>query len=194
MAAVQEARVFILCWCCAGQRSDFIAKEIRTALQDTNKKLVPVLFCSTALPPKIADRQWIDLRSQIVHSCDPEHPENPGANPVTPGPKSYSGMVYSGWDVRRNYDSGVRGHSERMPSQKWSDAGWRGYQKESKSREYANPKNPMPPSAPYATSSGGCGYVVVLLVLLGIALGALTTTFLYLRRPEHAHALITPAM
>ena len=83
IGAVKEASVFVLCWCCQCEHSTFIAKEISAALLEKKKKLVPVLFCSTPLPPAMADRQWIDLRGQIVHDClspqtqDKEVPRDP---------------------------------------------------------------------------------------------------------------------
>jgi hypothetical protein len=73
IGAVKEASVFVLCWCCQCEHSTFIAKEISAALLEKKKKLVPVLFCSTPLPPAMADRQWIDLRGQIVHDCLSPH-------------------------------------------------------------------------------------------------------------------------
>jgi hypothetical protein len=73
IGAVKEASVFVLCWCCQCEHSTFIAKEISAALLEKKKRLVPVLFCSTPLPPAMADRQWIDLRGQIVHDCLSPH-------------------------------------------------------------------------------------------------------------------------
>jgi TIR domain len=73
IGAVKEASVFVLCWCCQCEHSTFIAKEISAALSEKQKRLVPVLFCSTPLPPAMADRQWIDLRGQIVHDCLSPH-------------------------------------------------------------------------------------------------------------------------
>lgn len=75
MNAVKEASVFVICWCCESDRSTFIAKEISAALAEGDKKLVPVLFCSTPLPPSLADRQWIDLRGQVTHVCPLPHVE-----------------------------------------------------------------------------------------------------------------------
>jgi TIR domain len=75
MGAVKEASVFVLCWCCESDKSTFIAKEISAALAEGEKKLVPVLFCSTPLPPGMADRQWIDLRGKVVHDCPLPHVE-----------------------------------------------------------------------------------------------------------------------
>ena len=75
MSAVKEASVFVLCWCCESDKSTFIAKEISAALAEGEKKLVPVLFCSTPLPPGMADRQWIDLRGKVVHDCPLPHLE-----------------------------------------------------------------------------------------------------------------------
>jgi hypothetical protein len=71
--AVKESSVFILCWCCESRLSTFVAKEISTALTEGDKRMVPVLFCSSPLPENLADRQWIDLRGQVVHHCTNEH-------------------------------------------------------------------------------------------------------------------------
>jgi DNA-directed RNA polymerase subunit RPC12/RpoP len=78
--AVSNSSVFVLCWCCESKKSQFVAKEISIALADKNRKLVPVLFCSTTLPPNLSDRQWIDLRGRIVHSCD--HGDGMGIEPT----------------------------------------------------------------------------------------------------------------
>ena len=34
LEAVQQASVFVLCWCCECEKSDFVAREIGTALSD----------------------------------------------------------------------------------------------------------------------------------------------------------------
>jgi TIR domain len=79
--AVEQASVFVLCWCCECEKSHFVAKEIGTALSDPAKKLVPVLLCSTALPAGLSQRQWLDLRGQIVHRCDhADRADAPGAS------------------------------------------------------------------------------------------------------------------
>jgi TIR domain len=67
--AIREASVFVLCWCCAAEGSQFIAHELATALLNKEKRLVPVLFCSTPLPNSLAAYQWIDLRAQVRHPC-----------------------------------------------------------------------------------------------------------------------------
>jgi hypothetical protein len=71
-AAIKESLV-VLCWCCKSKNSEFVAREIRMALRDERKRLVPVLFCSTDLPPDLSSRQWIDLRGKIIHVCDGAH-------------------------------------------------------------------------------------------------------------------------
>jgi TIR domain len=73
-AAVRASSVFILCWCCECEKSGFVKGEIEIALESNQKRLVPVLLCNTPLPSSIADRQWVDLRWRVVHSCN--HPEN----------------------------------------------------------------------------------------------------------------------
>jgi TIR domain len=67
--AVDESRVFVLCWCCESEKSNFITKEIEWALRDQTKKLVHVLFCSTPLPRPFSERQWIDLKESVMHVC-----------------------------------------------------------------------------------------------------------------------------
>jgi hypothetical protein len=67
--ALRESSVFVICWCCQAEKSEFIAHEIAAALEKNDKRLVPVLFCDTPLPRTLAAYQWIDLRGQITHSC-----------------------------------------------------------------------------------------------------------------------------
>lgn len=67
--AIQDSEVFVVCWCCRGEKSEFIAKEISAALAYPEKRLVAVLLCSAALPPPLAERQWIDLRKELAHLC-----------------------------------------------------------------------------------------------------------------------------
>lgn len=67
--AVRDCSVFILCWCCDSAQSEFVKHEIDLALEGSEKNLVPVLFCSVPLPSSLADRQWVDLRGRVVHSC-----------------------------------------------------------------------------------------------------------------------------
>jgi TIR domain len=69
-AAIREASVFILCWCCACERSEYVAKEISVALETPGKRLVPALFCSTPVPEALAARQWIDFRGKLIHTCN----------------------------------------------------------------------------------------------------------------------------
>jgi hypothetical protein len=72
--AVRESSVFIVCWCCQSKRSKFVQDEIEIALeQSKHRRIVPVLLCSARLPKRLADRQWIDLRGQIVHPCNTRH-------------------------------------------------------------------------------------------------------------------------
>jgi hypothetical protein len=68
--AVRACSVFVLCWCCESSRSGFVKHEIDIALEDGEKRLVPVLFCPTPLPSSLAARQWINLQGRIVHICD----------------------------------------------------------------------------------------------------------------------------
>jgi hypothetical protein len=67
--AVRASSVFILCWCCQSKTSEFVHYEIEIALERAEKRLVPVLFCSTPLPQTLTDRQWVDLRGRVIHSC-----------------------------------------------------------------------------------------------------------------------------
>jgi hypothetical protein len=191
IAAVREASVFILCWCCAGKNSKFIAQEISTALKDKAKKVVPVLFCSTALPAKIADRQWIDLREQIIHACDPKHANDPAANPAYRPPRSSGGRTFRG---------------ERPAHIDDYMAGWRGDREERRNRECGpgadvartrpggmKPANPQHPYGQYsAVSAGGCvaGLTAGLMIIAIIALlGGLIALAVHLVRTGHAPAL-----
>jgi hypothetical protein len=78
IGAVQDSTVFVICWCCQSDKSEFVAKEIATALMDENRRLVPVLFCSSSLPASLNGRQWIDLRGQVVHNCPIPHSHEEG--------------------------------------------------------------------------------------------------------------------
>jgi TIR domain-containing protein len=71
--AIRESSVFVICWCCECQKSAFVIKEVRLALKDPKKKVVPVLFCTTELPHSVGGRQWIDLRGRVVHTCNAAH-------------------------------------------------------------------------------------------------------------------------
>lgn len=79
--ALQEASVFIFCWCCQAQKSLPIGHEIAMALQGTGKRLVPVLLCPAPLPPALAAYQWIDLQGAVKHEC--EHSAAPAAAPAS---------------------------------------------------------------------------------------------------------------
>lgn len=87
--AVRTSSVFIVCWCCESARSRFVHHEIALALEDDEKRLVPVLFCSTPLPKPLARRQWVDLRGRVTHSCKDHVPEplmvmaGPSSQPIT---------------------------------------------------------------------------------------------------------------
>ena len=82
-SALQDAAVFILCWCCESQASDFVGYEIRMAVENRAKRVVPVRLCSSPLPNLLSDRQWIDLRGRIVHNCrDHTHVEKKANEPV----------------------------------------------------------------------------------------------------------------
>jgi len=69
MRAIKDAEVFVVCWCCEARGSSFIAEEIAAALQDRQKRLVPVRLCDTPLPTDLEDSQWIDFRTKMVHAC-----------------------------------------------------------------------------------------------------------------------------
>jgi hypothetical protein len=70
VGAIRQSSVFILCWCCECRKSTFVAKEIALALEDKEKKIVPVLLCYSPLPEKLSERQWVDLRKEVAHKCD----------------------------------------------------------------------------------------------------------------------------
>lgn len=74
VSAIQECSVFVLCWCCGSRQSDFVSKEIEIALRDRKRRLVPVLFCRSALPASLSSRFWIDLCGRVVHACVESHP------------------------------------------------------------------------------------------------------------------------
>lgn len=68
--AIRQSSVFVLCWCCRSEKSEFVRKEIALALQSRQKKVVPVLFCSAPLPRDISEWQWIDLKGRVCHECE----------------------------------------------------------------------------------------------------------------------------
>jgi hypothetical protein len=84
--ALREAPVFVLCWCCQSQKSEFVGYEIKTAIESGEKRLVPVLFCSAPLPDGVADHQWIDLRGRVVHVCGEHELDKHPAKPALPAP------------------------------------------------------------------------------------------------------------
>jgi len=59
----------VLCWCCEAARSRFVAREIRAALEDETRQIVPVLLCDERLPFKLRQWQWINLSGKVVHTC-----------------------------------------------------------------------------------------------------------------------------
>ena len=91
-AALHDSSVVVVCWCCEAEKSQFVAYEIRLAMESKKKRLVPVLFCNTPLPEQLEDYQWVDLRGRIAHTCrhDSDRPAvhtptpSPGA-PIAPG-------------------------------------------------------------------------------------------------------------
>jgi TIR domain len=193
IAAIKQSSVFILCWCCAGKKSEFIAKEISAALRDKKKKLVPVLFCSTALPRKIADRQWIDLRKQIRHACDPQHPSDSAAEPVSAPPRSSYGPYQSGgggdfqgWP-RYNRDSYTDGRANEQHSYRDHSADYR-LRREYRSMPGNFPSAGDPSYAPLPRSSGGgCGVGLLLFAILALIAGFIAVP-LYLSRHGHGQA------
>jgi hypothetical protein len=68
--AIEEASVFVVCWCCESRRSKYVAREVAMALKDPNKRLVPVLLCSLPLPATLASWNWIDIRRKMSHECN----------------------------------------------------------------------------------------------------------------------------
>jgi TIR domain len=80
--ALRESSVFIICWCCQAEKSQFIAHEIALAVEGKDKRLVPVLFCDTPLPTTLSAYQWVDLRGQITHSCQHVAPNIPRTAPA----------------------------------------------------------------------------------------------------------------
>ena len=64
------------CLCFAGAakpaKSRFVAREIRAALEDETRQIVPVLLCDEKLPFKLRQWQWINLKGKVVHTCRPK--------------------------------------------------------------------------------------------------------------------------
>jgi hypothetical protein len=116
--AIKEASVFVLCWCCESQKSEFVAKEIHAALLDADKKLVPVLFCSAKLPQGMVERQWIDLRDKILHDCKNEH----DGDDVSHG-KSKSTDLRE-WMKERQCQATEEPQVAHKISKQWAQGGW----------------------------------------------------------------------
>ena len=193
IGAVEDSSVFVLCWCCQSKKSAFVAKEIRTALADGKKKLVPVLFCATKLPPELANRQWIDLRGCVVHVCEhapvQEEPKTGGTTrQSTKGSGSNdtasnnSSLGWSESHSRRNAESQARqaeaqrtqrdaainarreaAHSSRMRQQASAQ-----YQRSRQSKEYSRVPPMLPPNQMKSTSSFSMTFKVILLTVSGL--------------------------
>ena len=76
-AAVLGCAVFILCWCCEGNRSEFVAREIILALQNPKTRFVPVLLCNIPLPESLREHQWVNFAGTFKHSCSHGAPNAP---------------------------------------------------------------------------------------------------------------------
>ncbi|HEY0760565.1 MAG TPA: TIR domain-containing protein [Acidisarcina sp.] len=165
MGAVKEASVFVLCWCCESEHSTFVAKEISAALAEGKKKLVPVLFCSTPLPPTMADRQWIDLRGQVVHQCPVAHVPKPTHAPEpAPAPKLKKRVQEPSFQTsEREPSAAVDGRPPAPVPGSWADEAELSETQAQSSREYgsapaffpAPARFPSPSSAPPMAASGG---------------------------------------
>lgn len=68
-AAIREADIFVLCWCCKCAESSFIAHEVKLALSSGPKKIVPVRMCSYPVPKPLSKYQWLDKPGGLVHMC-----------------------------------------------------------------------------------------------------------------------------
>src|SRR5262249_11024879 len=98
--AVRTSSVFVLCWCCEAAYSEFVSEEIKIALEDANKRLVPVLFCATPLPSPLKERQWINLQGKVTHACNGHDAVITATEPVRGGsglsaPKGFLSAVTS---------------------------------------------------------------------------------------------------
>jgi hypothetical protein len=154
--AVREASVFILCWCCESEKSSFIAYEIQAALSAGEKRLVPVLFCSTPLPATLADRQWIDLRERVVHLC------NHGVKAPAAG-KDATGEFFTD----RQFSA------EGVPPRRRSQTIF-----EPPPFEERLPAGALPPAPPKASASGWgktAGVVAAVLVAAALVVGYVST-------------------
>jgi TIR domain len=66
--AIRESKVIVLLWRCHSSESKEVAHEIGLALKE-DKKLAPVLLCSSRMPEPVGHYQWIDLSTLISHEC-----------------------------------------------------------------------------------------------------------------------------
>jgi hypothetical protein len=169
--AVKESSVFVLCWCCECKKSEFIAKEISTALSDRRKRLVPVLLCAMDLPTALANRQWIDLRGQVAHNCTEKHEKKSSVGNAGTGRKGV------GWGKplnNRDYVAGYR--SEWSPASRENigrQASSYGYRRDAPPG-YANrsPSTPAPsrsmPAPSRPLQSGRFGRVWRILLMMAV--------------------------
>lgn len=107
--AVRASKVFVLCWCCEAAKSRFVAREIRAALEDETRQIVPVLLCDEKLPFKLRQWQWINLKGKVVHTCRPK---------ASSAPKPSRGRVRKGQGFRtaklRDADARIIGEEIRV--------------------------------------------------------------------------------
>src|SRR4051794_10158638 len=65
--AIRRSNIFILFWCCHSSHSKYVAEEVRAALKDKKKRVIPALFCHAPMRKKIKEFQWLDFRTLVRH-------------------------------------------------------------------------------------------------------------------------------
>lgn len=180
--AVRNSSVFILCWCCESERSQFVRYEIRMALEGKDKRLVPVLLCSTPLPDSLTDRQWVDLRGRIIHSCN-EH----GLKTESETEGTSQSRTRSQSETRGTSTSQTKGTSRSVnqsEAENEGDSFPTGFQP-TMARSEGNVRLPPPPPPPPAAASLRVRKIAGSLTLL--ALLVLSFLVLYISdRPYHS--------
>jgi hypothetical protein len=68
LESLRQAQHFVLIWCCHAAESEWVAREVRTAIRE-EKGIAPVLLCGVEPPDAVSRYQWIDLRGVVKHAC-----------------------------------------------------------------------------------------------------------------------------
>ena len=79
--ALAEAQLVVVFWCAHASRSDEVAREWKTAIEQ-RKDLLPLLLDATPLPAELSEYQWIDFRGTV--GANHIHIDSAAAGPMAP--------------------------------------------------------------------------------------------------------------